>query len=161
MRVGTVLLRSSILFFIIIPLASSQPNPDTSAITDIRGLLTRQASDWNHGNIDRYMEGYWKSESLLFTSGGKVRRGWRETLEKYRKSYDSKAKMGVLRFADLEIHLVSAASAWVFGRWELERKTDRPGGVFTLVLRKFSDGWKVVHDHTSSSPPADSARTSP
>ena len=154
MKVRNALRQSLILFLFIIPHSYSQPNPDTSAINEIRVLLTQQASDWNNGNMDSYMEGYWKSDSLLFTSGGNIRRGWRVTLEKYRKSYDSKSKMGVLSFADLEIHLLSTTSAWVFGRWQLERKNDRPGGVFTLLLRRCSDGWKIIHDHTSSNPQA-------
>lgn len=122
--------------------------------------MERQAADWNNGNIEGYMDGYWKSDSLLFTSGGNVRRGWKETLEKYKKSYDSKSKMGVLHFSDLEINLLSSSSAWVFGRWELEREKDRPGGVFTLLLRKFPQGWRIIHDHTSSSSQKDSSKTS-
>jgi beta-aspartyl-peptidase (threonine type) len=57
--------------------------------------------------------------------------------------------MGTLKFSQLEVTLLSSSSALVLGRWELQREYDHPGGVFTLVLRKFADGWKVIHDHTS------------
>src|SRR5437773_2076570 len=113
----------------------------------IEEVLAKQAAAWNRGDIAGYMEGYWKSDSLLFTSGGKVRRGWQQTFEKYTQSYGSKAKMGALSFSHLEVHLLSPASAWVFGRWDLTREHDHPGGVFTLVLRKFPAGWRIVHDH--------------
>ena len=121
----------------------------SSGKAEIQVVLTAQAEAWNRGDIDGYMQGYWKSESLLFTSGGNIQRGWQATFEKYRKSYGTKAKMGTLKFSQLEINLLSPESAWVFGHWQLKRKDDHPGGVFTLILRKFSDGWKIIHDHTS------------
>lgn len=122
---------------------------DSSTIRVIRSILSEQATAWNQGDIDGYMEGYWKSDSLLFTSSGDIQRGWKATLEKYRASYNTKEKMGKLTFSDLDINLLAPDAAWVFGRWKLIRKDDRPEGVFTLVLRKFPDGWKIVHDHTS------------
>ncbi len=135
----------AILFFILyVSSAKSQEQ------AKIESVLTKQANTWNNGDIEGYMQGYWKSDSLLFTSGGNIQRGWNATMEKYKKSYDTKEKMGTLKFSQLEYNLLSDSSAWVFGRWELERKGDHPEGVFTLLLRKFSDGWKVIHDHTSS-----------
>jgi ketosteroid isomerase-like protein len=87
---------------------------------------------------------------LLFTSGGKIQRGWKATSEKYRKSYNSKEKMGILKFSGLEFNLLSPESVWIFGHWELTRTSDHPNGVFTLILKKFPDGWKIIHDHTSA-----------
>ena len=113
-------------------------------------VLTSQQTAWNNGDIEGYMRGYWKSDSLLFTSSGNIQRGWQATFEKYKKSYDTKAKMGTLNFSDFEIMPLSPTSAWVFGRWELKRDKDNPKGVFTLILRKFGDDWKIIHDHTSS-----------
>ena len=117
---------------------------------DIESVLMKQQDAWNKGDIDGYMAGYWKSDSLLFTSGGNIQRGWQATYEKYKKSYDTKVKMGKLNFSNLEVKLLSSESAWVFGYWELTREKDNPKGVFTLILRKFKDGWKIIHDHTSS-----------
>jgi len=119
---------------------------------EIQSVLDMQVKAWNDGNMERYMDGYWKSDSLLFTSGGNIQRGWQATLEKYKKGYSTKAKMGTLNFSQLGINLLSQESAWVFGHWELEREKDHPRGVFTLIFRKFSDGWKIVHDHTSVEP---------
>ena len=127
-------------------------DPDGDWKAAVTTVLDEQAAAWNRGDIAGYMEGYWKSDSLLFTSGGNVRRGWNATLGKYRASYDTREKMGTLAFSELELYHPAPGAAWVFGRWELERDNDRPGGVFTLVLRKFPEGWKVVHDHTSSDP---------
>ncbi len=114
-----------------------------------KNVLEQQAEAWNRGDISGYMEGYWKSDSLVFTSGGTVNRGWKATYEKYAAKYDTPEKMGTLVFSDIEVTLVSENSAWVLGTWELLRASDRPHGIFTLVMKKFSDGWKIIHDHTS------------
>ncbi|HLX12199.1 MAG TPA: DUF4440 domain-containing protein [Bacteroidota bacterium] len=125
---------------------------DSAASVKIRAVLDAQVAAWNNGDIPGYMRGYWNSDSLIFTSGGAIRRGWQATLEKYKSSYDTKEKMGELSFSDLEVHVLSSTSAWCLGHWDLKRANDNPHGVFTLILRKFIDGWKIVHDHTSSSP---------
>jgi ketosteroid isomerase-like protein len=134
-------------FLLIITVVCAQPQ----SVKDVEAVLDSQAAAWNRGDIDGYMAGYWKSDSLLFTSGGNIQRGYRATLEKYKKSYSTKEKMGKLKFSQLEINLLSPEAAWVFGHWELIRKYDHPEGVFTLILRKFPEGWKIIHDHTSSS----------
>lgn len=133
-----------LLVFLSASLLQAQP------VIEIDSLLARQAAAWNRGDISGYMKAYWNSDSLLFTSGGNIQRGWQATLEKYKKSYDSREKMGFLRFSSIEIHLLSKTSSWVFGHWELDRANDKPEGVFTLILRKFPDGWKIIHDHTSA-----------
>jgi ketosteroid isomerase-like protein len=140
----------AILFAFISTVSFAQSQSSTAINENIRSVLIRQKDCWNEGNIDGYMQGYWKSDSLLFTSGGKIQRGWQATFEKYKKSYNTKAKMGKLYFSQLEVNLLSPEAAWIFGRWELKREKDNPKGVFTLILRKFSDGWKIIHDHTAS-----------
>lgn len=117
----------------------------------IASVLDQQVQAWNNGDIAGYVKGYWHSDSLVFTSGGTVHRGWKATFEKYSGKYDSKEKMGTLVFSSVEIFILSEGTAWVLGKWELQRSEDRPHGIFTLVLKKFSDGWKIVHDHTSLS----------
>jgi len=139
------------LIFLICASAAAQSSVDTAyTIQQIRVLLDAQCKAWNSGDIERYMEGYWRSDSLLFTSGGNVERGWKSTLEKYKKTYDSRPKMGILSFSDLRFSLLSENSAWVLGNWKLKRELDAPKGIFTLILQKFEDGWKIIHDHTSS-----------
>ena len=115
----------------------------------ILSVLNTQTEAWNKGDLDAYMEGYWKSDELVFTSGGKITKGWKQTLDKYKISYDTKDKMGKLKFSDLEVKKLSENSAYVLGKWELKRKTDNPKGVFTLIFKKMNEGWRIVHDHTS------------
>lgn len=118
--------------------------------SEIRTVLAKQDAAWNRGDIPVFMEDYWKSEDLRFASGGKINRGYQATLDGYLTRYPDKATMGTLAFTDLEIQAMSATDALVFGRWELERAEDKPGGLFTLHMRKIDGRWKIMSDHTSS-----------
>jgi ketosteroid isomerase-like protein len=130
-------------------LSASMQEPD---LERIREVIREQQRDWNRGDLESFMKGYEKGQRLVFTSSGKIRRGWNEALARYRESYPDRETMGQLEFSDLEITLLGESAAVVLGRWALKRKQDNPRGVFTLVLRKATDGWKIIHDHTSSTP---------
>jgi ketosteroid isomerase-like protein len=140
------------------PQVRAQESPDSGAISEIQAVLNLQTRAWNNGDIDGYMRGYWQSDSLLFTSGGNIERGWRAARNKYKRSYNSRAKMGVLKFSEVEVHLLSGESAWAFGHWMLDREGDHPHGVFSLVFQRFPEGWKIVHDHTSAEIPKPAAK---
>jgi ketosteroid isomerase-like protein len=138
-----------LLVLCFIGLASAQSEKRKTAIrAEITRVMTDQAAAWNRGDIDGFMQGYWRSEKLTFVSN-QVTRGWQPTLDRYKRNYDSRAKMGTLTFSDLEIDVFSKDSAAVLGSWSLAREKDNPGGKFTLIFKRFKDGWKIVHDHTS------------
>lgn len=117
---------------------------------EIIDLLDNQVRDWNRGELEGFMAGYWESDDLVFTSGGRVTRGWATTLGQYRETYGGgKESMGTLSFEEVEVFSLGPEAAWVLGRWQLEREGKSSGGVFTLVLRNISGRWRIVHDHTS------------
>lgn len=122
---------------------------DEKIKADIVKVLTEQTAAWNRGDIDGFMQGYWNSPEMTFVSGQNVTKGWQPTLERYKKSYDSRAKMGVLSFTELEITVTGKDSAVVLGRFTLVRESDQPTGIFTLNFRKLKGGWKIILDHTS------------
>jgi beta-aspartyl-peptidase (threonine type) len=125
----------------------ARPSPVEAAV---RRVLREQVIAWNKGDLEGFMKGYWKSGELTFFSGKERTQGWRGTLQRYRKRYQSKgAEMGRLRFAEVEVILLGGGHALVRGRWQLERKKDRPGGLFTLLMQRRAEGWRIVHDHTS------------
>jgi ketosteroid isomerase-like protein len=132
--------------------AAAQSAAADSSQRDILAVIDRQAAAWNAGDIAGYMDGYWRSDSLLFTSGGTARRGWKPTYDAYAKKYATKELMGRLVFSEIEVHPLADGAAWVFGSWALERAADRPHGLFTLVFSRINGSWKIVHDHTSSAP---------
>jgi uncharacterized protein (TIGR02246 family) len=127
---------------------TSRSNAKTEAA--IRAVLDAQRDAWNRGDIEGYMDGYARSPDTVFVSGDNVNRGWQTVLERYKKSYNTREKMGVLTFADLEITIIGKDAAVVLGRWHLQRANDEPHGRFTLILRQTKQGWKIIHDHTSS-----------
>jgi uncharacterized protein (TIGR02246 family) len=128
----------------------AQSSNDQKAQAAIRAVLDAQAAAWNRGELETYMDGYARSDNTVFVSGDRVTRGWQTVLERYKKAYDSRDKMGVLTFSDVEITVLSKDAAIVLGRWHLQRSKDEPHGRFTLLFRKTNAGWKIVHDHTSS-----------
>ncbi|MGI9036109.1 MAG: YybH family protein [Pyrinomonadaceae bacterium] len=132
-----------------IGLSFAQSSGNEKSKAEIRAVMDAQAAAWNAGNIEGFMKGYWNSPQLVFVSGTNVTRGWQPTVERYRKSYDSKAKMGALTFSDLEITMLAKDAAVVLGSWSLQRETDNPHGKFTLTFRKFKEGWRIIIDHTS------------
>ena len=116
-------------------------------------VLRDAEAGWNAGDLEAYMQGYWQSEELCFAGGGTVTSGWQATLDRYRARYTDRALMGTLVFSELDVTMLADDAAVVFGRWKLERADDEPQGLFTLVLRRFEHGWRIVHDHTSSAAP--------
>lgn len=134
---------------VVLVFAASVSAQARTAGSDIRKVMDDQAAAWNRGDIAAFMEGYWRSDKLTFVSGADVTRGWQPTLDRYKKSYDSRAKMGTLTFSDLEITMLGKDAAVVLGNWSLAREKDNPHGKFTLTFRKFKEGWRIIMDHTS------------
>jgi ketosteroid isomerase-like protein len=130
----------------------TKPGQPKSAVAEIRAVLDAQVAAWNAGKLEEFMDGYWRSPDLTFFSGGRKLSGWDATIERYRKTYQAEGKeMGKLAFSDLDIQPMGPNSAVVRGRWELSMSDGKkPGGQYTLIFRRFKQGWKIVHDHTSS-----------
>jgi uncharacterized protein (TIGR02246 family) len=147
---------AALLLVAIVPLSvsahsSAKPNKrESKIIAAVRAVVDAQRDAWNRGDIAGYMDGYARSEDTVFVSGDNVTRGWQTVLDRYQKNYDSRDKMGTLTFSDLEITAIGNDAAIALGRWHLQRAKDEPHGRFTLVFRKTKQGWKIVHDHTSS-----------
>src|SRR5439155_23985365 len=116
----------------------------------IRAVLDAQAAAWNRGDIEGYMNGYDRSPKTEFVGGDSITRGWQEVLDRYKKRYDTREKLGTLTFSDLEITMLSKDAALVLGRWRLKRANDEPHGTFSLLFRKTKAGWRIVHDHSSA-----------
>lgn len=144
MRTGPRLFLLTVLLFCTPAFASA----DKDAVSK---LLTGQVSAWNQKDLAGYMSGYWKSPELTFFSGGTVTRGWRETFDRYKERYQTAGKeMGTLAFEDLSVETLGGKAAVARGTWQLTKADgEKVRGLFTLILRKLPEGWRIVHDHTS------------
>ena len=137
-----------------VPAAPQNAELETSLVS----LLRSQAEAWNRGDIEGFMAGYWKSDKTTFAGSSGVSRGWEALLDRYRRNYPDRAAMGQLAFTELEITPLAPNAALILGHWQLKRQNDQPGGLFTLVARRFPEGWRIIHDHTSASAPPAPAR---
>lgn len=125
--------------------ASAQDNNEQT----IRAILNRQTIEWNKGNIEGFMKGYWNSDSLLFVGKNGPKYGYRTTLENYRKSYPDTTVMGKLQFTILKVEALSPNCYFVLGKWQLARTIGDVSGHYTLIFRKIHGEWVIVSDHSS------------
>jgi beta-aspartyl-peptidase (threonine type) len=123
--------------------------PDEQNIErEIRGILAKQKASWNEHDIEGFMEYYWRSEDFTFQSGSNRILGWNALLARYKTNYSGE-NMGTLDFTDIIVTTLSEKSVLVLGRWEVKRKDETLGGLFTIVLQHKPKGWRIIHDHTS------------
>jgi uncharacterized protein (TIGR02246 family) len=105
---------------------------------------------WNEGSLEKFMDSYLRSDALRFAGKGSATYGWETVLAQYKKSYPDRAAMGKLTFSDIDVTVLGRDAAVVFGRWHLQIGEEEKSGLYTLLFRKTEDGWRIVHDHSSS-----------
>lgn len=132
-------------------LQSHNRSDDRSAIA---GVLKKQQEAWNQGDVDTFLQGYWRSPELTFSGTDGIARGWDGVLARYQEHYPNREAMGQLEFSGLEIRFLGKNAALVLGHWHLTRQRGDVGGVFSLVFQQFPEGWRIIHDHTSEVPAA-------
>jgi uncharacterized protein (TIGR02246 family) len=155
LRIISASLRAAILLAAAnIPSAPAAATPDLDGqlrqqiVAQVRAAIEAQQAAWNRGDIDAFTTTY--DRQAVFVSGDEVTRGSDTILERYKKKYSDRAKMGTLTFSEMEITPLSENAAVVLGRWSLKRASDEPHGHFTLIFQKRAEGWRIVHDHTSA-----------
>lgn len=120
----------------------------TKIQNEIQSVMDHQKNSWNEGNIEAFMAYYWKSEDFIFQSGNRRLRERNELLAMYKKNYSGE-NMGKLDFTDIEIHVLSNEIAYVVGRWKVTTNKSFKEGLFTLIFKKFDEGWRIIVDHSS------------
>ncbi|HEY4197017.1 MAG TPA: DUF4440 domain-containing protein [Mucilaginibacter sp.] len=139
-------MKTIIVFFALLSTCCAGFAQDKEAILKV---LEDQRQAWNKGDIENYMQGYWKSDSVMFIGKSAPVYGWQSTLDRYKKAYPDKAAMGQLTFDIIQVKVLDGSNAFMLGGWHLKREKDAPGGYFTLWFRKIKGEWKIVCDHTS------------
>ena len=115
----------------------------------IRELLARQTNDWNRGDVDAFMKGYWENDSLMFVGKSGVTYGWTNTLNNYKKGYPDAAAMGKLSFDIIKVKRLSGKYYFIIGKWFLKRSIGDVGGHFNLLFEKINGRWVIIADHSS------------
>jgi ketosteroid isomerase-like protein len=124
---------------------------------EVEDMLHASAGSWNAGQLEGFLDDYWRSEDLTFSGARGVTRGWEEVRRNYLESYWAPGvDRDSLRFEGIEVLPLGPDHALALGRYVLFRPEDggleRAGGYFSLVLRSMDEGWRIIHDHTSASP---------
>lgn len=117
--------------------------------TEVRNILANQTASWNKGNLDDFMKGYWHNDSLAFIGKSGITYGYTNTLNNYKKNYDSPEKMGKLFFTLIRVKRLSPEYYFVTGKWFLKRSVGDVGGFYTLLFRKINGHWFIITDHSS------------
>lgn len=135
--------------------AAAQPLPRQVRLPEesaVEHVLRTQQEAWNRHDLDGFMKGYWNSPELTFFSGANEHDGWQAAMARYREAYASPGhEMGKLQFSNLRIEMLGRDATFVRGAWHLTMPDGKtPHGLFTLIFRRFPEGWKIVHDHTSA-----------
>lgn len=140
---------------------SSEPTGASSrSETEIVEMLQASAGSWNGGDLNGFLDDYWRSDELTFSGATGVTRGWDDVLARYRESYWAPGTArDSLRFEEMEVTPLGDDHALALGRYVLYRPEDGGAvastGFFSLVLRRVDGRWKIIHDHTSAAPPDD------
>lgn len=138
------------LFFLFLLITAISSNAQTKDKQQILSILDAQTIYWNAGDLENFMKGYWKSDSLMFIGKSGVTYGYNNTLANYRKGYPNRDAMGILKFNILKVEKISADAYFVVGKWHLTReKVGDVEGHYTLLFRKIKGEWVIVADHSS------------
>lgn len=121
-------------------------NSEEKDIKDIQAVLKAQRLAWSKDNIEEYMEGYWKSDSLAFYSANGITQGWENTLERYLKAYPTKEHTGKLNFRINAITKITDGAYYVLGEYHIKRDVGNADGIFMLVFKKIDGTWKIIAD---------------
>jgi ketosteroid isomerase-like protein len=139
-----------LLFIILLFTASTgKLSAQTADEMAIRKMLSAQVTEWNKGNIEGYMKGYWENDSLLFIGSKGPRYGYETTLKRYKEAYPDAEHMGMLTSTITSVDQLSKEYYFIVGKWELKRSVGDLSGSYTLLLRKIKGQWVIVCDHSS------------
>ena len=138
-----------ILFALATGCQQSQAPISKLDVAEIKKVLNMQEEAWSKGDLEGFMQGYWKDTRLTFVGKNGIKYGWKTTLHNYREGYPDKEAMGKLHFEVLDLTPLSPGIYYMLGRYTLTRKEDEPSGIFSLVWKKIDDKWVIISDHTS------------
>ena len=137
------------IFFITLLFITSSSFSQNKNETVIRKMLSAQETEWNKGNLESFMKGYWQNDSLLFIGKNGPKFGYETTLENYKKGYPDTVHMGKFTSTIISMKKLSKSYYFVVGKWFLNRSVGDATGYYTLLIQKINGEWVIVADHSS------------
>lgn len=134
------------IFFILLIWSCTERTSEKEDLAAIHNILKEQQEAWSNHNVEGFMQGYWKSDSLTYFSGGKITQGWQTTLDNYRKRYPSPAETGTLIFKIAKVAKINEDAYWVMGEYFLSREAGDANGTFMIIFKRIKGTWKIVAD---------------
>lgn len=135
-----------ILLFSCETLQKTNEDSFETAKAGISRVMSDQETAWNKHDLEAYMQGYWKSDSLKFYGNSGLTKGWEQTLANYKKGYPTKAESGTLKFVINDISKIEGDHYWVMGEYHLKRQVGDANGVFIIIFKKINGEWKIIAD---------------
>lgn len=132
--------------------ASHHPIDVNDIEANVQAVLDAQVEAWNAGDIRSFMRGYDRADSLVVISDGNMTRGWQTNLYAYVRNFPNQASMGTLSIENVDVEPLAHDAALVYGMYRVIHEGEESLGLFSLVFRDTQRGWRIIHDHTSSSP---------
>lgn len=132
------------ILWLMMPLIPLQAQKDD--VKTIQKILQEQQEAWSNHDLEGFMQGYWKSDSLTYFSGGQTTKGWQTTLDNYKKGYPTRAHSGTLNFRIAEITKINDDSYYVMGEYFLTREVGDTNGTFMIIFKRIDGAWKIVAD---------------
>jgi beta-aspartyl-peptidase (threonine type) len=137
---------------LLITACASSPSRAGDPAADVRAVWNTSVEAWNRGDLDAFMNAYWNSPDLVFFSNKTETRGWQQTLARYRAAYKAEGRqMGTLDFPQLEFKVLGPEVVLARGQFRLKMPDGKEStGMTSVTFQKLSEGWRIVHDHSSS-----------
>jgi len=139
-------MKKLLLIITLLTLATTFAQTEAEDKVAILKIMKTQEKAWSNHDLEGFMQGYWKSDSLKFYGGSGLTKGWQQTLDNYKKGYPTKEHSGTLNFTIKDISKISNESYWVMGEYYLERKVGDANGVFMIIFKKINGEWKIIAD---------------
>jgi len=147
-----VMAAGAVALLVFISACARSPSSAGDPATEVRTVWNAQVEAWNRGDLDGFMTGYWNSPDLVFFSNKAETRGWQQTLDRYRATYKAEGRqMGTLDFPQLEFKVLGPDAVLARGQWRLKMPDGKEStGMTSVTFLKLPEGWRIVHDHSSS-----------
>lgn len=142
-------------------LAACQTSGERTVVVDqaqlraaVDHLLTESEKAWNGGDLAGFMEWYKRDEETTFLGSSGLMHGWDTIRQRYAGRFEPDASRDSLRFEELVARPLAPWLGLATARYVLfQGDSVNSTGVFTLVVERTPEGWRIIHDQSAETGP--------